>query len=286
MVDYAANDMIGFFYNYFKKENLMYEFYGVDDPFLIPNKLVGEIFHFCLDDGVENHNMLYHEFNYLKNKIENPEDNIYDKNIRNLNKNKYLNNNNNIKNDNDNIKYKNKNKNKKKIINNKKRQNNIRNLGEIIDPDWDKDKPDELNTQCIYLKNDINMLYSSFYSFSDMDKRLTAITATVAYLGYICAIAIVFTIKKFENYWGEKGKYNYNGNNNDNDSNSDNSSNSNSIGNNNNDNKINKKNNKKIGNYIKIDENLKKNLINTTKSKKKSTQSSNKDEEEDEDDED
>jgi hypothetical protein len=287
MVDYAANDMIGFFYNYFQEENLMYDYPEKvnERPFLIPNKLTGEIFYFCLYKQQDYESMLDYDFHYLKenNNKENSKEKKNDKNIINLNKNKYKNKNKN-KIDIDNNK-----KNNRVKINKIKKVNNLRNLGVIYDPDWDVDEPDILNTNCKYLKNDINMLYTSFYSFANMDKKLTAITATIAYLAYIGAIALVFTIKKLEDYWRQKGKYGFNskGTDDNSDSNSDNSSNSNT--NTNSDNKKNKKKNKKVGNYIKIDENLKKNLIDTTnnlKSKKKSNKISNKDEEEDEDDED
>ena len=97
------------------------------------------------------------------------------------------------------------------------------------------------------------MLYTSFYSFSHMDKNFIAITASISYLGYICAIFMVFTIKKFESHWEKEGKYNYGNDNDDDNSNSDDSSVNN----------IKKNNNKKIKNNIKIDENLKKNLIDT-----------------------
>ena len=125
------------------------------------------------------------------------------------------------------------------------------------------------------------MLYTSFYSFSHMDKKFVAITASISYLGYICAIFMVFTLKKFESHWTKKGKYNY-GNDNNDDNDDDNSSSDDSSVNN-----IKKKNNKKIKNNIKIDENLKKNLIDTNiiHKKKKSFDNNSNNEEENEEDE-
>ena len=251
MVDYASTDMIGFFYHYFKPENLIYEYFKNEKPFLIPNELTGEILFFCLYMG-KDELMLNYDFYYLRESSQYFDyyKNIYSNYIDIYYK-KFMN-----KNDN------NKEYNIDEQLINKELKNNLRNLGRIDDPDWEDDEPDINNTKCSYLINDINMLYTTFYSFSKMDRNLIAITATISFLGYICVIFMVLTITKFESYWKEKGNYNYNGNNNDNDnSSSDGSS----------DNNVKKNNNKKIGNYIKVNENLKKNLIDpNTIHKKKS----------------
>ena len=264
MVDYASTDMIGFFNSYFNPKNLLYKIYGEDKPFLVPEKLVGEILSFCLYGDKKEESMLDHEFIYLDdNNIENSDLSNYYKYIY---YNRYINLNIDKNKNDDNEEF---NNNKEMLI------KKLRYLGQIQDPDWHDDWPEIDNTKCSYLINDINMLYTSFYSFSKMDRNLVAITATISYLGYVCAIFMVFTIKKFESYWAEQGKYNY-GEDNDNDNNSSDSSD--------NDNKVKKK-NKKIGNYIKFDENLKKNLINTTtkhKKKKSLDKNSNKEEENEE----
>ena len=246
MVDYASIDMIGFFKSYFMEENLLPEKRPAEGKyFLIPHPLIGEIFHFCLYNSEES--MLNHEFNYFKNdeNIQNSENYNYYKDINNLNKDINFNNNMNKKDNNKDFNI------NEQLLN--KKHKNIRNLGAILDPDWESDLPLFENTKCSYLKNDINMLYTSFYSFSHMDKKFVAITASISYLGYICAIFMVFTLKKFESHWTKKGKYNYGNDNDDDNSSSDDSSVNN----------IKKNNNKKIKNNIKIDENLKKNLIDT-----------------------
>jgi hypothetical protein len=263
MVDYASTDMIGFFNSYINPENL----FGDDDkPFLVPEKLVGEILSFCLY-GNKDESMLDHKFvNFIDNKEEKSELSNYYKYIY---KNRYINLNSDINKNDDNKEF---NIEKEMLI------KKLRYLGQIADLDWNDDWPEIDNTKCSYLINDINMLYTSFYSFSMMDRKLVALTATISFLGYICAIFMVFTIKKFESYWAEKGKYNY-GEDNDNDNSSGSSDN--------NDNKIKIKKNKKIGNYIKIDENLKKNLMSkTTKhNKKKSLDKNSNNEEENEEEE-
>ena len=249
MVDYASTDMIGFFSDYFKPQNLIYEFFTEKRPFLIPNKLTGEILFFCLYAN-KDEKMFNHEFYYIKNPSQNFD---YYKNLYNNYIDLYYKN---LMNENENNKEYNIDE---KIIN----KNNIRNLEQIEDPDWEDDIPDYENTKCSYLKNDINMLYTTFLTFSKMDRNLVAITATISFLGYICAIFMVITIKQFEDYWEEKGKYNYDRKDNDNDNSSSDGSSENNV----------KKNDKKkIGNYIKINENLKKNLIdpNTIHKSKKS----------------
>ena len=244
MVDYASIDMIGFFNTYFMKENLKYEDYKQDYFFLIPDPLIGQIFYFCLYEDI-NESMLNYKFNFPKENIQNSENYNYYKDINNINKDINFNINMNKKDNNKDFNI------NEQLLN--KKHKNIRNLGAILDPDWESDLPLFENTKCSYLKNDINMLYTSFYSFSHMDKKLVAITASISYLGYICAIFMVFTLKKFESHWTKKGKYNYGNDNDDDNSSSDDSSVNN----------IKKNNNKKIKNNIKIDENLKKNLIDT-----------------------
>ncbi len=248
MVDYASIDMIGFFNTYFMEENLQNGISKKGKYFLIPHPLIGEIFYFCLYNSEES--MLKHEFNYYDNgeNIQNSENYNYYKDINILNKDINFNNNMNKKDNNKDFNI------NEQLLN--KKHNNIRNLGVIIDPDWKGDKPDINNTFCSYLKNDINMLYTTFYSFSHMDKKFVAITASISYLGYICAIFMVFTLKKFESHWTKKGKYNYGNDNNDNNDDDNSSSDDSSVNN------IKKNINKKIKNK-KIDENLKKNLIDT-----------------------
>ena len=252
MVDYASTDMIGFFSEYFKPQNLLYEFFSEKRPFLIPNDLTGEILFVCLYATKDTH-ILNHKFHYLGDRSQNFD---YYKNLYNNYIDIYYKN---LMNENEN----NKEYNIDEKIINKNNKNNLRNLGQIEDPDWEDDIPDYENTKCSYLRNDINMLYTTFLTFSKMDRNLVAITATISFLGYICAIFMVITIKQFDGYWKEKGKYNYDGNDNDNDNSSSDGSSENNV----------KKNDKKkIGNYIKINENLKKNLIdpNTIHKSKKS----------------
>ena len=70
MVDYASTDMNGFFNSYFNPKNLLYEIYREDKPFLVPEKLVGEILSFCLY-GNKDESMLDHKFvNFIDNKEE------------------------------------------------------------------------------------------------------------------------------------------------------------------------------------------------------------------------